>query len=141
MSGPSVKAQRRREGIRTKLQRSVERRLEPGEVITLWVLGMTAPIPTNGIEGLVNLGRIAGGKARPAGVLLTDRAIHVARTAWFRSRVLDLIASYPLEPHPPQVEFEQTSAIRGVLTVNNTTVYLPSVQLETAEQIIRQSRT
>lgn len=137
MSGRSASRGRHREATRQKLQDSAADYLESGETIQLWVLGMTGPIPTNAIEGLVNLARWAAGTSRPAGILLTDRAIHVARTGWFRSKVRELHASYPLNTHPPRIDFVQTSSLHGSITVNNDTVYLPKVQLEPAQEIVR----
>jgi hypothetical protein len=136
----SARRERRREAIRQKLQDSATDYLEPGETIQLWVLGMTGPIPTNGIDGLVNLVRWAAGTSRPAGVLLTDRAVHMARTGWFRSKVRELQASYPLKTNPPRVDFVQTSSIRGSITVNNEVVYLPTIQLEPAQELVHAVR-
>ena len=132
--------ERRREATRQKLQDSATDYLVRGETIQLWVLGMTGPIPTNPIEGLVNLVRWAVGTARPAGVLLTDRAVHVARTGWFRSRVRELLASYPLKTNPPPIDFARTGSMRGSITVNNDTVYLANVQLEPAQELVRTVR-
>lgn len=141
MTDRSARRERRREAIRQKLQDSATPYLEPGETIKLWVLGMTGPIPTNGIQGLVNLVRWAAGTSRPAGVLLTDRAVHVARTGWLRSNVRKLYASYSLTANPPPIDFVQTSSIRGAITVNkNDTVYLPQVQLQPAQELVRTVR-
>jgi hypothetical protein len=134
MEGTS-RRQRRREAVRARLQRSAHAYLEQGETIQLWVLGMTGPIPTNAVEGLINLFRWAVGTSRPAGVLLTDRAVHVARTGWFKSEVRDVIASYPLGLSPPHVEFEQRGPMPGSITVNSQTVYLPKVSFESAANI------
>jgi hypothetical protein len=137
----SARRERRREAIRQKLQDSATPYLEPGETIKLWVLGMTGPIPSNGIEGLMNLVRWAAGTSRPAGVLLTDRAVHVARTGWLRSSVRKLYASYPLNANPPSLDFLQSSSTRGSITVsNNDTVYLPQVQLQPARELVRTVR-
>jgi hypothetical protein len=101
---------------------------------------MTAPIPTNQVEGVVNLFRVVAGQSRPAGVLMTDRAIHLAHTGWFKSRVVKLLASFPLEPNPPRVAFEKTTSTRGSITVDDTTVYLPAGQFDSAEKIAREAR-
>jgi hypothetical protein len=137
VSDRGVRRQRRREAVRVKLQRSAEPWLEPGEIVRLWVLGMTAPIPTNAGQGLVNLWRLAVGRARPRGVLMTDRALYLARTGWFRSQVREVLARHPLAPGAPRVEFERVNAIRGSISVDGTPVYVPSVQLESAEAIAR----
>jgi hypothetical protein len=60
----------------------------------------------------------------------------MARTGWFRSKVRELQASYPLKTNPPRVDFVQTSSIRGSITVNNDVVYLPTVQLEPAQELV-----
>ncbi|MDQ6803422.1 MAG: hypothetical protein M3065_00320 [Actinomycetota bacterium] len=72
---------------------------------------------------------------------MTDHTVYVVRTGWFRSEVREVLASYPLEPSPPTVDFERTSSSRGAITVNGTTLSLQTFHFEAAEEIVGSVRS